>query len=80
MTDPLIAAFLADGDYADIDAWMTDSDYDRVFGEWRQRDEDGGAVVDPEGTISGAIESVLSDPRNRSEYPLTFAAFDADSD
>jgi hypothetical protein len=61
--DPTIAAFLADGDYLDIDEWMSDSGYTtNDAGDWfySLNDPDrtvAGRQVDPVGTIAGAIEA-----------------------
>lgn len=60
--DPLVYAFLRDGDYKSIDDWMADSDYVQRDGDWFYPDDYAdptvaGAQVDPEGTIAGAIEA-----------------------
>lgn len=46
--------FLADGDYADTDEWMADSDYDQdENGDWTYE----GSPVDPEEMIAAAMEA-----------------------
>lgn len=55
-SDPTISAFLADGGYASIEAWMLDSDYfyQEADGTWM---DEYDTPVDPEGVIEGAIEA-----------------------
>ena len=61
--DPTIDAFLADGDYLNIDEWMSDSGYfTNDAGDWFYPlnyvdPAVAGAPVDPEDVIEGAIEA-----------------------
>jgi uncharacterized protein YchJ len=52
--DPAINAFLAEGNYENIDAWMRDSDFTQRDGMWFHAE---GHPVDPEGCIEGAMEA-----------------------
>lgn len=53
-----VSEFLEDGGYADLDAWMADSDYVRRDGEWYERDETGRRwPVDPLEQVTAAMES-----------------------
>lgn len=52
--DPEIEAFLTEGGYESLEAWMADSDFTFVDGEWLHEE---GHVVDPVGTIEGAMEA-----------------------
>ena len=54
--DPAIAAFLADGGYANVEEWMEDSDYMWDGESWRAADE-ASMEIDPIGAIEGAIEA-----------------------
>ena len=59
--DPAIAAFLADGGYANVEEWMEDSDCYWNDGAWWQRtygdEAKEGDEMDPIGTIEGAMEA-----------------------
>lgn len=54
--DPEIDAFLADGGYESIEAWMEDSDYYRGEGGLWYNDE-GIPQGEPEDCIAGAMEA-----------------------
>jgi hypothetical protein len=51
-----IAAFLTDGGYESMEAWMRDSDFhEDTEGNWYQ--DDTGLETDMEGAIEGAMEA-----------------------